>query len=71
MVESGLIAQKLKRRLIQLGKAVGKDDDEAKASLQQLLKGSAKGARIVKFLEDQYGSSLGWRKIIAIGSNST
>ena len=54
----------MKSRLIQLGKAVGKDADEAKASLLQLLKGSAKGARILKFLEDQYGSSLGWRQII-------
>ena len=65
MVESGLIAwKKMRSRLIQLGKAVGRDDDEAKASLLQLLRGSAKGARILKFLEDQHGSSLGWRQIV-------
>ena len=66
MVESGLIEwKKIKSRLVKLGKAVGKDDDEAKASLQQLLKGSTKGARILKFLENQYGSSLTWRQIVS------
>ena len=55
----------MKSRLVKLGKAVGKDDDEAKASLQQWLKGSTKGARILKFLEDQYGSSLTWRHIVS------
>ena len=66
MVESGLIEwKKIKSRLVKLGKAVGKDDDEAKASLLQLLKGSTKGARILKFLEDQCGPSLNWRQIIA------